>query len=114
MRSERQLGMPHKAVYIAIALVCIMIGLAGLILPIIPGFLFLLGAVYCLSKVSRRFKYWAEQQPTLQQLQTKLSRLNTVDALSRVKVISLMGVEMMVQFCVQVVAVVKRGTRLFR
>ena len=114
MRSDRQLGLPHKVVYIAIALVCIMIGFAGLILPIIPGFLFLLGAVYCLSKVSRRFKNWAEQQATLQELQTKLSRLNTVDALSRAKVVSLMGLEMMVQFCVQVVGVAKRAARLFR
>ena len=52
---------PLKLVYLVIATVCIMIGLVGLIIPVIPGILFLMVAVYYLGKVSRRVRNWSDK-----------------------------------------------------
>ena len=46
-------GMTGKVVYSVIAAVLIIIGLAGLVVPVIPGILFLIGAVMVLSKVAQ-------------------------------------------------------------
>jgi len=108
MTSQKQLGLPHKVIYLVIAVMCIMLGFAGLILPIIPGFLFILLAVYCLSKVSHRFKRWADKQSVLQELQNKVERINTVNVLSRGKVIALMTLDMMVRSVVSVLDFFKR------
>ncbi|MFT5210918.1 MAG: uncharacterized membrane protein YbaN (DUF454 family) [Flavobacterium sp.] len=108
MSSHKPLALPHKVIYLVIAAICIMLGVAGLILPIIPGFLFMLGAVYCLSKVSHRFKNWADQQAILRDLQKKVSRINTVDVLSRGKVFALMTLDVMVRSVITIVDFLKR------
>lgn len=97
MRTVNQPRLSHKVIYLVIAVICFMIGVAGLILPIIPGFLFVLGGIFYLSKVSTRFKYWAEGQPILQKLERKMARLKTVDYKARAKVVGLMTMDMMVR-----------------
>ena len=108
MSSVNQPGLSHKVIYLVIAVVCFMVGLAGLILPIIPGFLFFLGGIFYLSKVSTRFKYWAERQPVLQKLEKKMSRLKTVDYTARAKVVALMTMDMMIRSITSAVKMIKR------
>lgn len=45
-----------KAMCIAVIAICVVIGLVGLILPIIPGVLFLFVAALLLAKISPRFE----------------------------------------------------------
>lgn len=45
----------RKAVLIAITGICLILGVIGLILPIIPGILFLFLGAWCLTKLSSRF-----------------------------------------------------------
>lgn len=108
MSSTNQPGISHKVIYLIIAVICFMVGLVGLILPIIPGFLFFLGGIFYLSKVSTRFKYWAEQQPLLQKLENKMSRLKTADYTARAKVVGLMTMDMMVRSTMSAVNMIKR------
>lgn len=51
-------GMPFlgKALCIMLVVCCVLIGLVGLVLPIIPGFLFLFFAAILLARISSRFK----------------------------------------------------------
>ena len=94
---QRQLNrpiFPMKLVYLVIATLCVFIGILGLIVPVIPGILFLIVAVYFLGKVSTRIRNWSNKQPVLKSLHQKLHRLGRVDFVDRIKVISLMSIEM--------------------
>ena len=53
------LSRPVKVVYVALALICVLICIAGLLLPVIPGLLFLVAALYLIGKVSVRVKTWS-------------------------------------------------------
>ena len=104
---------PMKLVYLAIAVVCIMIGMIGLIIPIIPGLLFFLFAVFMFGKVSTRFKRWSDQYPTIRKIQHKLSRLDTVGYMNRVKVVALMSLDVIVSTVAQIVTATRRIVRKF-
>lgn len=52
-----------KIVGIMLVACFLLIGLAGLILPIIPGILFLFLALYVLTRISRRAAAYAHRQP---------------------------------------------------
>jgi hypothetical protein len=47
-----------KIMYLSFGIFFIVIGTLGLIIPILPGFLFLIPGVYCLSKASNRLHNW--------------------------------------------------------
>ncbi len=53
----------QKLVYLVIGIVCLLLGVIGLVIPIIPGILFLMAALYLLSRGSRRIKKFTEQSP---------------------------------------------------
>jgi len=108
MSSANQAKVSHKLVYLVIAVLCFMVGLVGLIIPVIPGVLFFLGGIFYLSKVSTRFKYWSEQQPILQKLESKLARLKTVDYRARAKVVGLMTIDMMIKSTTSTINMIKR------
>ena len=108
---NEQTGLPKKLVYLVIAFFCIMLGFVGLVIPVIPGILFLVAAVFMLGKVSGRFKYWSEQQPLMRKFQMKMRRLQSVDIPGRVKVVMLMSLEMIVSSLDQVTKAVRRVNR---
>ena len=93
MQSNKSLSMHHKVIYLVIAVVCIMIGIVGLIIPIIPGVLFLVAAIFLMGKVSTRVKQWSDQQPLIQKIQ---NRLQGASALNQMKVVALMSLESLV------------------
>lgn len=112
-RTGKSPGFHLRLVYLVVAVVCIMIGIVGLLVPIIPGVLFLVAAVYFLGKVSNRIRRWTARQPMLSKIQGKFQRLTTVDVLDRVKVISLMGLEMLVTTIDQGIQVIQRAKHRF-
>jgi len=56
------------------------LGLVGLVLPILPGLLFLLLAVYVLSRVSRRFAFLVRRNSWLRRSFRHLSHLRGLPA----------------------------------
>ncbi|HIG40768.1 MAG: DUF454 family protein [bacterium] len=112
-RTGKSPGFHIRLVYLVVAVVCIMIGIVGLLVPIIPGVLFLVAAVYFLGKVSNRIRRWTAQHPVLSKIQSKFQRMNSIDVFDRVKVISLMSLEMLVTAIDQGFQVIKRARRTF-
>ena len=47
-----------KIIYLTFGIIFLFIGLIGLIMPVIPGFIFLIPAVTCFAKASGRFHGW--------------------------------------------------------
>lgn len=56
------------------------LGLIGLVLPIIPGLLFLLLALYVLTRVSRRFAFMAHRNSWLRRAFRRLRHVRTLPA----------------------------------
>ena len=84
---------PEKLLYLTLGIMFLALGIVGLIVPILPGVLFLAGAVYMLSRGSGRIKKFADEHPALRGFQQRMNRLGTVGVLERVKVVSLMTLE---------------------
>ncbi len=89
-------GATAKVVYTVIAVLLLIIGLAGLIVPIIPGILFLLGAVLIMAKVSSRVHHWSEGQAWVRGARIRLIQMQGLKPLSKVKFTLLLGVQSVV------------------
>ena len=55
---------PEKLLYFTLGIMFLVLGVVGLIIPILPGVLFLAGALYMLSRASRRVRAIADDNPT--------------------------------------------------
>ena len=94
-----------KLVYLVIGGVCLMLGVIGLIIPIIPGVLFLMAALYLLSRGSRRIKSFSEGHPRLRPMHRRMEQFGEVDFSDRIR----LGAWMMVEAGVKSVQVIKNG-----
>jgi uncharacterized membrane protein YbaN (DUF454 family) len=77
---------PEKILYITLGIMFLALGVIGLMIPILPGVLFLAGAVYMLSRGSSRVKKMADSNPTLKNLQAQIERLEHVSTGDKLKV----------------------------
>ena len=59
----RPLPLAYRLLSVALIVCLVIVGLIGLILPIIPGIVFLLLALYLLTRVSRRVANFMHRQP---------------------------------------------------
>ncbi len=87
---------PEKLLYLTLGIIFLALGIVGLLIPILPGILFLGGAVYMLSRGSNRVREYAENSPQLREWQLRMQRLDAVDTLARIKVAGLMAVQSVV------------------
>jgi uncharacterized protein len=62
-RPARRLCGPARGALLALGVVCTAIGIAGIILPGLPGTVFLLIAVWAFSRSSERFHVWLYEHP---------------------------------------------------
>ena len=62
-RSPRRLCGPARHALLALGWACTAIGIAGVILPGLPGTVFLLVAVWAFSRSSERFHVWLYEHP---------------------------------------------------
>ena len=74
-RAQRVTPWPLKIVIGVIGAACIALGLLGLMLPIIPGILFLALAVIVLSRISRRVDRWRREMPLMVRVQARIDAL---------------------------------------
>jgi len=82
----RPMPLHYKLLSIVLIITFLLIGIAGLILPLIPGVLFLLLAVYLLTRVSRRAAAFAHAQPWYRSHLSKLDAAGTLSIGQRVKI----------------------------
>ncbi len=83
----------EKLVYLTLGIMFLVLGVVGLIVPILPGVLFLAGALYMLSRGSQRVKRIADEHPRLQGLQARMDQFDAVSILQKVQVTLLVSVQ---------------------
>ncbi|MEX0943767.1 MAG: DUF454 family protein [Pseudomonadales bacterium] len=86
----RKVNSPMKVIYLVVGALLLALGLIGLVIPIIPGILFLIAAVYVLGKVSRRVRRWGQNNHTYRSVSSRFERMGHVSVLDRIKVTGLM------------------------
>lgn len=89
MRKKMTVSGPEKLLYITLGIMFLALGVVGLIIPIIPGVLFLAGAVYMLSRGSRRVKQFTDANPTISRMQARVEKLDAVSIAEKVQVTGL-------------------------
>ncbi|KRE12917.1 hypothetical protein ASE66_20775 [Bosea sp. Root483D1] len=62
---SRQRRRWHRPLYLAAGWLCTVLGIIGLILPLMPGTIFLIAAAWCFSRSSPRFESWLVNHPWL-------------------------------------------------
>lgn len=60
-----------KIGYLVAAFICFAVGVAGVILPLLPGIPFLFLGMYCLSRGSRKMHRWILDLPGIKALKRK-------------------------------------------
>ena len=71
-----------RMAYLFAAGIFLVLGIIGLVLPVLPGVIFLLIAALILARISRRVDRWVKQHPVTRNTQARvdtISRLNWVD-----------------------------------
>lgn len=91
------LALPIKVAYLAVALVLLALGLLGLVLPIIPGVLFLAAAIIVLGKVSKRVRSWSHRHPGFRSMDMRMARLGKVRFVERVKLAGWLALDLLVK-----------------
>lgn len=81
---------PERLIYLVLGILFLVLGVVGLLIPILPGVLFLGGAVYMLSRGSHQFRQFAERDPRLSGIQARMDRVQQVPILQRIQVAALM------------------------
>lgn len=71
----RPLSRWQKVFYGLAAAILVLLGLIGLVLPVLPGLVFLALAAGLLARVSPRFGHWWYQKPLVQRLMRKQQQL---------------------------------------
>jgi uncharacterized membrane protein YbaN (DUF454 family) len=105
-------GLPVKLIAVAVIIACLALGMIGLVLPIIPGLLFLAVAAVIAAKLSPAFARTLRQNPTLS---SYLDRTEGIEALplgKKVQVACLLCVKMLIDGVALLVAGVMRLVRL--
>ena len=80
-----------KLIYLTLGIMFLALGVIGLLIPILPGVLFLAGAVYMLSRGSARVKAFADNNDTLRNLQARMDAMQPLSVLERAQVATLMA-----------------------
>ena len=87
---------PEKLLYITVGILLLALGLVGLLIPIIPGVLFLAGAVYMLSRGSQSVRQYAESHPHLSRMQARMDRLDAISMAEKAQVAGLTALQLVV------------------
>ena len=71
---------PARLLYLTLGVLCLGIGAIGLVIPVLPGALFLAGALYLLSRGSGRIRRMAAGHPVLGRLQSRMEGFDAASA----------------------------------
>ncbi len=86
------MSISRKIIYLPLGILFLVLGLVGLIIPIVPGILFLLGAVYLLSRGSGRIGNMVRKHPDLKRLDSKMTRMKNLSGFERLQLVTLMAI----------------------
>ena len=101
-----------KLIACVVIVACLLLGFAGLILPLIPGLLFLGIAAVVAAKVSPRFAETLRQNDTLRAYLDKTDRLSGVPLAEKIKVVALLLVKALIDGVALLVAGVMKVVKM--
>ena len=62
--------------HVIAAAVCIVLGIIGLVIPVIPGVIFIAIAAIFLARVSNRMDRWVKSSPFMRNTQSRMDSMN--------------------------------------
>lgn len=74
-----------KVIYTFFAIVLLMLGLLGLMIPVLPGVIFLVAAFLLLAQVSTRVKRWVDAQPFLRSVGYRIKKMGQLQWIDRLR-----------------------------
>ena len=83
----------EKLFYLTLGIIFLVLGVVGLIVPILPGVLFLAGALYMLGRGSSRVKQLADENPSLRSFQARMDQVSAATVVEELQVTFLMIVQ---------------------
>src|SRR5690606_3213328 len=102
----RPLPLAYRLLCVALIVCFAIVGLIGLILPIIPGIVFLLLALYLLTRISRRVATFMHRQPWYHQRMRDFSAASELSLTGKIRLSLLVlargvanGLAAMVSWC---------------
>lgn len=72
-------------VYVVAAVVCIVVGIIGLLVPVIPGVIFLAIAAIFLARVSTRMDRWVKRSPFMSNTQSRMDSMAELNWPDRIR-----------------------------
>ena len=101
-----------KLIACAVIVACLLFGLAGLILPLIPGLLFIAIAAFVAAKVSPRFAGLVRENETLREYLDQADRVAGVPLAQKAQVIGLLLLKMLIDGVALLVAGIMKLVKL--
>jgi uncharacterized membrane protein YbaN (DUF454 family) len=105
-----------KLIACVVIVACLLLGLAGLILPLIPGLLFIGIAAIVAAKLSPRFAETLRQNDTLRGYLDKTERMAGLPLTDKIRVVALLlvkalvdGVALLVTGVIKIIRMAERG-----
>ena len=83
----------EKLFYLTLGIIFLVMGVVGLIVPILPGVLFLAGALYMLGRGSSRVKQLVDENPTLRCFQTRMDQVGAATVVGQLQLTFLMIIQ---------------------
>jgi uncharacterized membrane protein YbaN (DUF454 family) len=75
-----------RLAYTTVAGLFIILGIVGLVIPVIPGIVFLVLAAVILARVSRRVDGWVKKNPVTRDTQSRMNTIGRLDWGDRLRV----------------------------
>jgi uncharacterized membrane protein YbaN (DUF454 family) len=97
-----------KVIACAIIVACLLFGLAGLILPLVPGLLFIAIAAFVAAKLSPKFAAMVRENETLRGYLDQADRIAGVPLPQKIQVIGLLLLKMLIDGVALLVAAVMK------
>ena len=85
--------MTQKFIFIVLATICVLIGLLGLVIPIIPGILFLIVAAGLFAQLIPAVRQRLSRNPRMQRLFTRLDAGEQLAVFEQIKLVFLAAAE---------------------
>ncbi len=93
-----------KLIACAVIVACLLLGLAGLLLPLIPGLLFIAIAIFVAAKLSPRFAATLRENETLRGYLDQAERIAGVPFAQKIQVVGLLLLKMLIDGVAMLVA----------
>lgn len=104
-------NLPTKLIACAVIVACLALGAIGLVLPLIPGLLFIAIAVFVAAKLSPNFERWLRQNETVRGYLDRTEGIVDLPLGKKVQVGVLLFVKMLIDGVTLLVGAVMRLVR---